>query len=71
LSFPGAHELSEHPKIVALKDDPEIADMISQGRYIDLLQNQKILDAANDPELHSAVMKFDLNGALDFALEQK
>jgi uncharacterized membrane protein required for colicin V production len=71
LSFPGAHELSEHPKIVALKDDPEIADMISQGRYIDLLQNQKILDAANDPELHSAVMKFDLNAALDFALEQK
>jgi Colicin V production protein len=71
LSFPGAHELSEHPKIVALKDDPEIADMISQGRYIDLLQNQKILDAANDPELRSAVMKFDLDAALDFALEQK
>jgi uncharacterized membrane protein required for colicin V production len=70
LSFPGAHELSEHPKIVALKDDPEIAGMISQGRYIDLLQNQKILDAANDPELRAAVMKFDLDAALDFALKK-
>ncbi len=71
LSFPGAHQLSENPKIVALRDDPEITEMISRGRFIDLLQNQKILDAANDPELRAGIMKFDLQGALNYALEQK
>jgi uncharacterized membrane protein required for colicin V production len=71
LSFPGAHELSQNPKIVALREDPEIADMIAQGRFLELLQNPKILDAANDPELRDAVMKFDLQKALDYSLEQK
>lgn len=70
LSFPGAHQLSENPKIVALRDDPEITEMISRGRFLDLLQNQKILDAANDPELRAAIMKFDLQGALNYALEK-
>ena len=67
LSFPGAHQLSENPKIVALRDDPEITEMISRGRFLDLLQNQKILDAANDPELRAGIMKFDLQGALNYA----
>jgi Colicin V production protein len=71
LNFPGAHELSENPKFVALRDDPQITEMISQGRYLDLLQNQKILDAANDPELRAAIMKFDLQGALDYAQQKQ
>jgi uncharacterized membrane protein required for colicin V production len=71
LSFPGAHELSEHPKIVALRDDPEIQQLIAQGRYLDLLQDQKIIDAANDPTLFEQIKKFDLQHALDYAVEQK
>jgi uncharacterized membrane protein required for colicin V production len=71
LSFPGAHELSEHPKIVALRDDPEIQRLIAQGRYLDLLQDQKIIDAANDPALFEQIKKFDLQHALDYAVEQK
>jgi hypothetical protein len=71
LSFPGAHELSEHPKIVALRDDPEIQRLIAQGRYLDLLQDQKIIDAANDPALFEQIKKFDLQQALDYAVEQK
>ena len=71
LSFPGAHELSQNPKIVALREDPEISDMIAQGRFLDLLQNPKILDAANDPELAQKIKQFDLQKALDYALEQK
>jgi hypothetical protein len=71
LSFPGAHELSEHPKILALRNDPEIADMIAQGRFLDLLQDQKIIDAANDPALFEQIKKFDLQHALDYAVEQK
>jgi hypothetical protein len=70
LSFPGAHELSEHPKILALRNDPEIADMIAQGRFLDLLQDQRIIDAANDPTLFDGVTKFDLNAALDYATKR-
>jgi len=71
LSFPGAHELSQNPKIVALREDSEISDMIAQGRFLDLLQNPKILDAANDPGLAQKIKQFDLQKALDYALEQK
>jgi len=71
LSFPGAHELTQHPRIVALRDDPEIQQLIAQGRYLDLLQDQKIIDAANDPALFEQIKKFDLQHALDYAVEQK
>jgi membrane protein required for colicin V production len=71
LTFPGARELSEHPRIVALRDDPEISEMIAQGRFLDLLQNQRIIDAANDPTLADQIKKFDLQRALDYAAEQK
>jgi uncharacterized membrane protein required for colicin V production len=71
LTFPGARELSEHPKIVALRDDPDISEMIAQGRFLDLLQNQRIIDAANDPGLADRIKKFDLQRALDYAVEQK
>ena len=71
LSFSGARQLSEHPKIVALRNDPEILEMISQVRFVDLLQNEKIINAANDPELIEQFKKFDVKSALDYAVEQK
>jgi hypothetical protein len=70
LAFPGARELSEHPKIVALRDDPDISEMIAQGRFLDLLQNQRIIDAANDPALADQIKKFDLQKALDYAIQK-
>src|SRR5438445_62731 len=70
LTFPGARELSEHPKIVALRSDPEIADLIAERRFVDLLQNSRVIDAANDPVLAERVRKFDIQRALDYALEQ-
>jgi len=70
LSFPGAVELSEHPKIVALRNDPEIADLIRQGRIGELLQNRRILEAANDPTLVEKVKQFDIRKALEFAAKK-
>jgi hypothetical protein len=67
LSFPGARGLSEHPKIVVLRDDPEISEMIAQRRFLDLVQDQRIIDAANDPALADRIKKFDLRAALDYA----
>jgi uncharacterized membrane protein required for colicin V production/uncharacterized protein YerC len=71
LSFPGAQELAQHSKIVALRDDPEIADMIAQGRFYDLLHNQKILDAANDSDLVQEIKYFNLQEGLDYALKRE
>jgi hypothetical protein len=69
LTFPGARELAEHPKIVALRSDPEIADLIAQGRFLDLLQNPRVIEVANDPVLAQRIRKFDVQRALDYALE--
>jgi uncharacterized membrane protein required for colicin V production len=71
LSFPGARELSEHPRIVALRNDPEISELIAQRRFLDLLQNQRIIDAANDPALADRIKKFDLQRALDYATKSQ
>ncbi len=70
LTFPGARELSENPKIVALRSDPEIADLIAQKRFLDLLQNPRVIDAVNDPALAERIRKFDFQRALDYALEK-
>jgi hypothetical protein len=71
LSFPGAVELSEHPKIVALRNDPEIADLIRHGRIMELLQHPRVLAAANDPTLVERVKQFDIKKALEYAAHPK
>ena len=67
LNSPGARELSEHPKIVALRNDPEIAEMIAQGRLFELLRDPRVVDAVNDPTLAEHVKHFDLKKALEYA----
>jgi hypothetical protein len=71
LTFPGARELAENPRIIALRDDPEIADLIARGRFFDLLQNPRVIEAANDPVLAERIRKFDIQRALDYALEKQ
>jgi len=68
--FPGATELSQNPKIVALRDDPEIARMAQQRDYLGLLRDQKIMDLANDASLRKQLGSFELEKALDFALRK-
>jgi len=70
LSFPGARELSEHPKIIALRNDQEIAQMLAQGQLLELIQDHRIIDAANDPDLRARLRKFDLNAALNYATQK-
>jgi membrane protein required for colicin V production len=71
LSYPGAVELSEHPKIVALRNDPEIMEIIREGRLLELLRHPKIIAAANDPDLAERVKRFDLKTALEYATKKK
>jgi Colicin V production protein len=71
LFFPGALELSEHPKIVALRNDPELARLIREGRILEVLQNRRVLDAANDPTVLEKVKQFDIRKALEFAAKKE
>jgi hypothetical protein len=67
LDSPGARELSEHPKIVALRNDPEITEMIAQGRFLELLRDPRVVDTMNDPKLAEQIKRFDMKKALEFA----
>ncbi|HWM26171.1 MAG TPA: CvpA family protein [Chthoniobacterales bacterium] len=70
LSHPAAAELSEHPRIVALRDDPELAAIIREGRLFELLSHPKVIEAANDPDLADRVKRFDLKKALEYAAKK-
>ena len=71
LSFPGAEQLANNPRIAALRDDPEISRLIEQGRYLDLLQNRRVIDAMNDPSFLQQIRNFDLQRALDYATQSR
>jgi uncharacterized membrane protein required for colicin V production len=71
LHYPGARELTENPRLVALRNDPEIIELIEQQRYLDLLQNPKLINALNDPSLIAQVKSFDFEKALDYALAKQ
>ena len=71
LSYPGSRNLTEHPKIAALRNDPEISQMIAQGRLFELLQNEKIRAVLNDRSIIDQIKNFDLQRALDYATQQQ
>src|SRR5207237_2639001 len=70
LSFPGAHEISEHPKVVALRNDPRVLELIAGVHLFELMKNQRMVEAMNDPALQARVKKFELERALDYALKK-
>ncbi len=69
-SYPGAKELTENPKIIALRDDREIIELIQEQRFKELLQNPKLIEALNDPALAAQIRSFDFQKALDYALKK-
>ncbi|PYI74973.1 MAG: hypothetical protein DMF04_11490 [Verrucomicrobia bacterium] len=70
LSFPGAREISEYPKVVALRNDATVMELIGAGHIFELMQNQRMIDAMNDPALQERVKQFDLERALDYAVKK-
>src|SRR5216110_1728757 len=71
LSFPGAREISEHPKVVALRNDPRAMELIATGHLFELMKNQRMIEAMNDPALQARVKKFELERTLDYALKKE
>jgi hypothetical protein len=67
---PGMRDFLEHPKIVALANDPNIAKMAEERRFVLLLRDPKVIEAANDRQLQRALQKSDFREALEFALSE-
>lgn len=68
LNYPGARELASRPEIQALQTNPDILAAARDGRYLDLVKNEKIVKVANDPKIAELIKKFDLEKALDYSL---
>jgi hypothetical protein len=66
--FPGARALATHPKVVALRHDPDLLRAAQRGHYLRLLGNPRLVQAANDPEVIRRASQLDFEKALDYAL---
>ena len=69
LSYPGIEKLASHPKLVAVKNDPEIAALLGSRSFVKLLRHEKVLALANDGEFKALMKEMEFEKALDFALK--
>jgi len=68
IDFPGIAPLAAHSKILALRDDPEIARDALAGNYFALIRNPHVISVANDPEIFELLKKVEFQKALDYAV---
>lgn len=68
LSYPGIRPLAQNPKILALRDDPQIVQDVKESNFVRLMHNQHLVQAANDAEVLALIRKLDVEKALDYAL---
>lgn len=69
LYCPEVQHLLSEPKIAALLGDPGVANSASGSNVFAVLANPQIAAVAGDPEIQKAVAGFDLEKALDYALQ--
>ena len=69
LAYPGVEKLASHPKLVAVKNDPEVFQLLSDRSFVKLLRHDKVLALANDAEFKELMKKMEFEKALDFALQ--
>ncbi len=71
MSHPGVRPLAQHPKIVALQEDPVIARDVLSRNYFGLIRNQRIVEAANDPGIGELMRHVEFEKALDYAVASR
>ncbi len=69
LAYPATQKLLMHPKFRQLFEDPVVARMAGEGNYLGLLASPKLAAIASDPEVQKAFTSFELQKALDYALQ--
>ena len=68
LADPGVAKVAQHPKIVALQNDPVVAREVLGRNFVALLRNPRIVEAANDPEVATLLRQLEFQKALDHAV---
>ncbi len=71
LQAPALRDWVSDPKLRALTDDPELQRALRDRDYAVVLRHPKVVDFLNEPKLIDRLKQTDLNGALEFALEEK
>ena len=69
-AYPETQQLLTQPKILELFTDPAVAGAASEGNYFSLLTSPKLAEVASDPEVQQFFTGFDLEKALDYALQE-
>ena len=69
-AYPQTQQLLTQPKIMELLTDPAVAGAASEGNYLSLLTSPKLAAAASDPGVQQFFTGFDLEKALDYALQE-
>jgi hypothetical protein len=69
LAYPGVKTLTAHPKLIAVKNDPEVFQLLNDGSYIKLLRHEKVIALANDTEFNTLVKQMGFDQALEYALQ--
>jgi hypothetical protein len=69
-AYPETQRLLTQPKILELFTDPAVAGAASEGNYLSLLTSPKLAEVASDPEVQKFFTGFDLEKALDYALQE-
>lgn len=68
IEFPGTRQLARHPGLIKIVRDPVVLEALATRDFMALLKNPKIIGSLLDESLRPALQKFDLIGALDYAL---
>ena len=69
-AYPQTQQLLTRPKIMELLTDPAVAGAASEGNYLSLLTSPKLAEVASDPEVQQFFAGFELEKALDYALQE-
>jgi hypothetical protein len=69
LAYPGVEKLASHPKLIAVKNDPAVAELLLNRSFVRLLRHEKVVALANDAEFNALVKQMQFEKALDHALK--
>jgi hypothetical protein len=70
LAYPQTQQLLTQPKLMELFTDPAVAGAASEGNYFSLLTSPKLAEIASDREVQKSFTGFELEKALDYALQE-
>lgn len=69
LEFPPARELADDPAFTRLGSDPDVQEALRKGDYAALFRHPGVAALFNDPDMAERLKKFDLGGAIEYALD--